>query len=93
FHRNKNGVGWFKITWLDLARYSGNMMPICGECLNDLVGRNNITLIPILNEAYCPKCAPSVLKFIDHICDEDKPIADRRERFYADYFGCSLEVP
>lgn len=86
FFRNKNDIGWLKITWLELANYSGNMMPICGECLKDLIGFSNVVLIPILNEAYCPECGKQVL---DRIQDypEDRPIRAKREQFYLNYFG------
>lgn len=86
FSRHKNGIGWLKITWLELAKYSGNMMPICGDCLKDLVGYSNVVLIPILNEAYCPECGKAVLDRM-HNYPEDRPIAERREQFYLNYFG------
>lgn len=86
FYRHKNGIGWLKITWLELAGYSCNMAPICGECLKDLIGFSNIVLLPILNEAYCPECGKKVLDRIKNY-SEDRPIAERREQFYLNYFG------
>jgi predicted amidophosphoribosyltransferase len=86
FFRHSNGIGWLKITWLELAKYSGNMMPICDECLKDLIGFSNVVLIPILNEAYCPECGKKVLERTKSY-PEDKPIEERREKFWLNYFG------
>lgn len=86
FSRHKNGIGWLKITWLELAKYSGNMAPICDECVKDIIGFSNIVLIPILNQAYCPECGKAVLDRMYNY-PEDRPIAERREQFYLNYFG------
>ena len=91
FHRNDKGAGYFKITLAELVAYSENPAPVCDDCIKPLAQRDDVILIPILNGAYCPKCAPDVLASLD-VYAEDKPIADRREAFYADFFGTSLEV-
>jgi len=92
FYRHKNGLGWLKITWIELIRYSKNMRPICDECLKDLIGFNNIVLIPILNQAYCPECGKKVLARLQNY-PEDRPIAKRREDFYQNYFGIKEDRP
>lgn len=32
FYRTKTGVGYIKLMWLDLVRYSGMIAPICDFC-------------------------------------------------------------
>ena len=86
FYRTENGIGWLKITWLELVEYSENSRPICDECLNSLVGVDDVALIPILNQAYCPECGKKVLGRMRRY-PEDKQIEDRREQFWLDYFG------
>ena len=54
--------------------------------LQDMRGLKSITLIPILNQAYCPRCATSVLRRLGRY-PEDAAIKKRRERFWLDYFG------
>ena len=73
YHRTKDGTAWLEITWLDLMAYSGNPCPICDECGKDLIGCDNIMLIPILNEAFCPKCGQAKLSSL-HSYPEDRPI-------------------
>lgn len=92
FHRHNNGIGWFEITWLELVEYSHNGLPICDECLKDLVGMSNIVLIPLLNEAYCPDCGKAVLGRMKNYA-EDRAIAHRREQFWLDYFGIKGDRP
>ena len=36
FYRTETGVGYIKLTWLDLVRYSGMMAPICDFCASAL---------------------------------------------------------
>ena len=38
FYRTETGVGYIKLTWLDLVRYSGTMAPICDFCASALTG-------------------------------------------------------
>jgi len=49
FHRTKTGTAWLSITCDELRNYSGMDTTICDHCLAPLAGRDNITLIPILN--------------------------------------------
>ena len=86
FYRTESGVGYIKMTWLDLARYSGMMSPICDFCATKLTGERNVTLIPALNEALCPKCAEKYLKTA-RLIPEDAPIVRRREEFYMNFYG------
>lgn len=62
FHRTPRGSAYLDISWLELSEYSHNPIPVCDECLQDMRGLKSITLIPILNQAYCPRCATSVLR-------------------------------
>ena len=86
FHREANGTPWLEITCQELMDYSDNPRPICDECLKSLAGCNNIVLIPILNEAFCPEHGREALARI-HRYPEDLPIEERRTQFYLDYFG------
>lgn len=86
FNRAANGAAWLKITWLELAQYSDNPTPICDECLKSLIGCNDVVLLPILNEAYCPECGEKVLARL-HRYPEDRHIEERREQFWLNYFG------
>ena len=85
FFRNENGIGWFEISWVELAKYSGNMNPICDECLKPL-NSYRIVLIPLLNQAYCPECGKAVLYRMRNY-PEDRPIAAQHEQFWLKYFG------
>lgn len=90
-HRAENGTPWLKITYKELSGYSGMDRPICDECLTSLVGVNDIVLIPILNEAFCPSCGKVRLSEIRRY-PEDRPIEERRTEFYLKWFGLSEEV-
>jgi hypothetical protein len=85
FHRAANGAGWLKITWLELAVYSENAKPICDECLKSLIGCDEVVLLPILNEAYCPVCGPERIARL-HRYPEDRATEKRREQFWINYF-------
>lgn len=86
FHRTEKGTAYLKITHSELCEYSGLEKPVCDECVKELGKDESITLIPILNQAYCPNCAENVLKRIKPY-PEDAAIEKRREDFYIDYFG------
>lgn len=86
FHRTPRGSAYLDISWLELSEYSHNPISVCDECLQDMRGLKSITLIPILNQAYCPRCATSVLRRLGRY-PEDAAIEKRRERFWLDYFG------
>lgn len=86
FKRHENGIGSLEITWIELSIYSQNAHPVCDECLKSLVGQEKVTLIPLLNQAYCPVCGPEVLaRMVNY--SEDRPYATAKERFWLNYFG------
>lgn len=85
-YKVENGIGWLKITWIELIKYSENAFPICDECLKGLIDCNDIVLIPLLNQAYCPECGKKVLKSMVNY-PEDRPYAKAKEKFWLDYFG------
>jgi len=90
FYRNKKEIGYLKIGFMELIKYSRNGFPICDECSSDLIGYNDIILIPILNEAFCSKCGKDCLEgIIDY--PEDRKIRAQRENFYKDYFNIEEE--
>lgn len=85
-----NGAPWFNISSRELIGYSGNDYPICDDCMKSLIGCSDIVLIPILNEAYCPKCGKTKLAQLGRY-PEDAITEQRRTRFYAEYFGVPLK--
>jgi hypothetical protein len=91
FHRDEKGTPWFEITWRELALYSDNFHPICDECLKSLIGCDEVVLVPIFNEAFCPECGKARLARI-HRYPEDLPVEERRTQFYSKYFGIQEEV-
>ena len=86
YHKTKDGTAWLEITWLDLMAYSNNPCPICDECGKDLIGYDNIALIPAINEAFCPECGKAKLSVL-HRYPEDRPVEERREQQWMHYFG------
>lgn len=91
FHRTEAGTPYLKITWMELAGYSENNRPICDECLTSLIGCNEVVLLPILNEAYCPKCGNARLARVQRY-PGDIPVEERRAQFYKDYFKIGEEA-
>lgn len=92
FNRAANGIAWLKITWRELATYSGNFEPICDECLESLIDCDDVVLIPILNEAFCPECGKKVISQLKSY-PEDRHIEKLREQFWLKYFGLSEDKP
>lgn len=78
FHRTPRGFAYLDISWLELSEYSRNTIPVCDGCLQDMRGLKSITLIPIMDQAYCPRCATSVLRRLGGY-PEDAAIEKRRE--------------
>ena len=86
FLKSEKGIGYLEINDNELIKYSHNMEPVCDECNQSLLFCRKITLIPILNEAYCRKCGPIKLKqVVDY--SEDRPIRYKREEFYKRFFN------
>lgn len=86
FHPNGKKTPWFEINWEELVSCTENPAPICDECLQSLIGCDEIILIPILNEAFCPKCGKMRLPLV-HCYPEDRPIEIKRVQYYLDQFG------
>lgn len=90
FFRNEKDIGYLKIDFVELIKYSHNGFPICDKCSKDLIGYDNIVLIPILNQAYCKMCGMKTLKeIVDY--PEDRTIRYKREEFYKTYFNLKEE--
>ncbi len=89
-HRTKSGIAYIKLTWLELARYSGNMQPVCDFCVQDLIGYSDVTLVPILNQALCPACAKGYLKGAKRY-SEDAAIEQKREAFWKNFYDLHEE--
>lgn len=85
FRHSENGTPWFSITAKELIAYSGDDYPICDDCTASLQERADIVLIPILNEAFCPKCGQNKLAHMARY-SVDTDIEQRRTEFYLEYF-------
>jgi predicted amidophosphoribosyltransferase len=85
FHRTPRGIGYLKITWLELMQYSRNPHPVCDLCDRPVSGHDDIVLIPLLNQAYCPACGNAVANRMKNY-PEDRQYAREKERFWLDYF-------
>jgi hypothetical protein len=90
FYRNDKSIGYLIIGFMELIKYSQNGFPICDECSKDLIGYDDIILIPILNQAYCNLCGRKVLeRIIDY--PEDRQYRKAKEQFWLDYFKIAEE--
>lgn len=85
FFRKANGTAYFKINFIELMNCTNNARPICDNCLTSLIGEGDITLIPILNEAFCPKCATERLEWVRKY-PEDAAIEKSYEQYYLKCF-------
>jgi len=86
FFRTERGVAYLKITLQELIDYSDNSAPACDNCLDLLKETEEVVLIPLLNEAFCPKCAKERLAQVVRY-PEDAHIERRRELFWRNWFG------
>lgn len=90
--KTKNGIDYIEgLPFMTLIKITGNGFPICDECLKDLIGYNDLILIPILNEVYCKKCGKERLKEIKGY-PEDMPIQERRTEYYCNVLGLEMVV-
>ena len=85
FYRTEKGIGYLIIGFMELIEYSHNGFPVCDNCLKDLIGYNDIMLIPYENQAYCKVCGTKRLKELIPY-EEDNAIREKREQFWLDYF-------
>lgn len=82
--KTKNGTHYIdNVKFIDLIRITGNGFPICDCCRKDLIGYNDLILVPILNEVYCKECGKKELKQIKYY-EEDREIEERRTSYYCD---------
>ena len=80
----KNGIHYIEnVKFMDLIKITGNGFPICDKCLKDLIGFNNLILIPIRNEVYCKECGKKELKTINYYA-EDREVEEKRTAYYCD---------
>ncbi len=86
WQRSTRGIPFIELGFMELIQFTKNNFPICDACLKDLIGYDNLILIPYINEAFCRKCG---LKRISDIAlyPEDKPIFEKRMLVYEHYFG------
>lgn len=91
FHRSARGIGWLKITWIEHMQYFRNPHPVCDLCDRPVSGYDDIVLIPLLNQAYCPRCGNTVANRLNNY-PEDRQYAREREGYYLKCFKISEEV-
>lgn len=90
FQRNDKGIGYLTLSLAELIKYSENIEPICDNCGRKLQLEEQITLVPICNEAFCKECGTKRLSAVrDYI--EDRPIRKHREDFYKEWFNLTEE--
>lgn len=83
--KNREGIDYFdKVDFKQIVTYSGNPNPVCGNCLTNLLLKNDLILIPILNEVYCHKCGLEQLNEMKHYPEDDE-VQKRRTRFWNNY--------
>lgn len=83
--RQKKGIDYFEnVDFKQIVNYSSNPNPICGECLKNLLLKDDLILIPILNEVYCNKCGMEQLDEMRYY-PEDDDIQTRRTTFWRNY--------
>jgi hypothetical protein len=85
-HNTPNGVAYLTITRDELASCTNNRYPICDECLMGLSPGEDVTLVPVLNMAYCQRCAKAVLATIGQLSGYDKIIEKRCLQAYLNTF-------
>ena len=86
WYKSGKGIEYLEITFVELINYSGNPRPICDNCTKDLVGYNDIILIPYANEAFCKLCGTKRLSDMK-VYPDDIPIKEKRELFFREYFN------
>lgn len=85
FKNSKNNTDYFVIDLEELTMYNELPLSLCGGCLKVLNDKENLILIPILNEVYCEKCGYHRIEgMYDYI--EDRPIQAQRTNFYKEFF-------
>lgn len=83
--KNRNGIDYFdNVDFKQIVIYSENPNPVCGDCLNNLLLKNDLILIPILNEVYCHKCGQKQLNGMKHYSEDDQ-VQKRRTEFWKNY--------
>ena len=85
FGRTETGVAIIHLAPSELTAYSGDPNPICDFCIAPLRGEKQIALVPILNQALCPKCEKKYVKRAKSY-PEDAEIEARREKFWMDFY-------
>lgn len=83
--KNRNGIDYFdNVDFKQIVSYSGNPNPVCGNCLTNLLLKNDLILIPILNEVYCHRCGQKQLNEMKHYVEDDA-VQERRTSFWNEY--------
>lgn len=90
FHRTERGIGYLSVNYEEMQAYSQLPFLVCDNCNAGLSPADSITVIPILNMAYCENCAiarlPAILDY-----PEDREIRTRREEFWANFYKLSTK--
>lgn len=84
--RTKNNIGYLTVSYDELMSYSQIPTLVCDECNKGLLPRDKLTVIPVLNMAYCENCAEEKLMSVKDY-PEDRPIRERREQFWCAFYG------
>lgn len=80
--RTDSGIDYIEnVSFWELMRITDNPLPICDECLKDLIWFEDVVIIPILNEAICKSCSKKVLERLVGY-QEDRKIQRERTNYY-----------
>lgn len=86
FKRTPRGIGYLAVSYDELLSYSQLPVLVCDDCNTGLLPKDEITVIPVLNMAYCQKCAdPKLPTIVDY--PEDRQIRQKREQFWCGFYG------
>lgn len=91
FHISANNIGYLEMSYGELMSYSRIPELVCDDCNALLKHDEVVTVVPILNEGVCPRCAPDKLSRVKDY-PEDRPIRERREKFWCDFYGIEATV-
>lgn len=86
FHLTPKSIGFLRVSFDELFQYSQMLPLVCDDCNKGLLPRDEIVVIPVLNQAYCEDCAEQVLGRVKDY-PEDREIRLKREGFWMDFYG------
>lgn len=84
------GIGYLEVTYYELMAYSQIPVLVCDQCYKGLLPSDTLTVIPVLNMAFCEDCKAEKLESVKDY-PQDRPIRFKREAFWRDFYN--IEAP